>query len=155
MSAVPASLLQRLAPLRDLADTAFAFLQPAFALAVRLYVARVFFLSGLTKLNDWGITLALFENEYHVPFLSAQLAATLGTAAEIGLPVLLAVGMGSRVAAAALFVFNIVAVVSYPDLSDAGFKDHVLWGALMLVTFVYGPGRVSIDRWIAGRMGAR
>jgi putative oxidoreductase len=123
-------------------------LQPLFALAVRLYLARVFFASGLVKLSNWNSTLALFENEYHVPLLSPQLAAWLGTGAEIGLPVLLALGLGTRFAAIALFLFNIVAVMSYPDLSDAGLKDHMLWGALMLVTFVYGPGRYALDRWL-------
>jgi putative oxidoreductase len=126
-------------------------LQPVFALVVRLYVARVFFLSGLTKLRDWSITQALFENEYHVPLIAPHLAAYLGTAAELGLPVLLALGFGSRFAAAALFVFNIVAVISYPDLSDAGLKDHMLWGALMLVTLVYGPGSLSVDGALARR----
>lgn len=125
--------------------------QPVFALAVRLYVARVFFLSGLTKLRDWDITVALFTNEYHVPFFMPEAAAALGTTAEVGLPVLLALGLGSRFAAAALFVFNIVAVISYPDLSDAGLVDHMLWGALMLVTLFYGPGRVSLDHWLGRR----
>jgi putative oxidoreductase len=127
------------------------FVQPIFALAVRLYVACVFFMSGLTKLRDWNITVALFTNEYHVPFFMPEVAAALGTTAELGLPVLLAVGLGSRAAAAALFVFNIVAVVSYPDLSDAGLKDHMLWGALMLVTLFYGPGRISLDYWLGRR----
>jgi putative oxidoreductase len=44
-------------------------------------------------------------------------------------------------------------VVSYPELSDAGFKDHVLWGALLLVTLVYGPGRLALDHWLARRLG--
>jgi len=122
--------------------------QPLFDLAVRIYVARVFFLSGLTKLNDWNITLALFENEYHVPLLPVPLAATLGTGAELLLPALLAAGLASRFTAVALFVFNIVAVLSYPDLSDAGLKDHMLWGALMLVTFFHGPGKLSLDAWL-------
>ena len=126
-------------------------LQPVFALAVRLYVARVFFLSGLTKLHDWNITVALFTNEYHVPILMPEVAATLGTAAEMGLPVLLAIGLGSRLAAVALFVFNIVAVISYPDLSDAGLVDHMMWGALMLVTLFYGPGKISVDYWMGRR----
>jgi len=127
--------------------------QPLFALAVRLYVARVFLLSGLTKVQDWNITLALFENEYHVPLLSPALAATLGTAAELALPALLAVGLGTRFAALGLFAFNIVAVVSYPDLSDAGLKDHILWGALLLVTFFHGPGKWSLDRLLVRRTG--
>jgi len=123
-------------------------LQPIFAVAIRLYVAQVFFMSGLTKIQDWSVTLSLFQNEYHVPLLSPALAALLGTAAELSLPVLIAVGIGTRVAALALFAFNIVAATSYPDLSDAGVKDHVLWGALMLVIFFYGPGKIAVDRWL-------
>ena len=128
-------------------------LQPIFALAVRLYVARVFIASGLIKIMGWDSTLALFANEYHVPLLSPTVAAYLGTAAEVGLPVLLALGLGTRFAAAALFAFNIVAVISYPDLSDAGLKDHMLWGALMLVTFFYGPGKIALDRLLEWRAG--
>jgi putative oxidoreductase len=123
-------------------------LQSPFALIVRLYLAKVFFMSGLTKIQDWNITLALFQNEYHVPLLPPALAAALGTTAELSLPVLLVLGFGTRAAAAALFVFNIVAAISYPDLSDAGLKDHILWGALMVVLFVYGPGRLALDRWL-------
>ena len=123
-------------------------LQPLFALAIRIYVAQVFFRSGLIKLSNWQSTLALFANEYHVPVLPPNLAAILGTTAEVGLPVLLALGLGTRFAAIALFVFNIVAATSYPDLSPAGVKDHILWGALMLVLFFYGPGKIALDEWI-------
>jgi len=126
-------------------------LQPIFALAMRLYVAQVFIMSGWLKFSRWDSTLALFQNDYHVPVLSPHVAAVLGTMAELGLPVLLILGIGTRAAALALFVFNIVAVISYPDLSDAGLKDHYLWGALMLVIAVYGPGRLSVDHWLARR----
>src|SRR5215471_14379064 len=128
-------------------------LQSPFALIARLYLAKVFFMSGLTKIQDWTITLSLFQNEYHVPLLSPAVAAALGTAAELSLPVFLVLGFGTRFAAAALFVFNIVAATSYPDLSDAGLKDHILWGALMLVMFFYGPGKISVDHLIARRYG--
>lgn len=123
-------------------------LQPLFALAMRFYVAQVFILSGLTKLRSWDSTLALFENEYNVPVLSPAVAAALGTGAELALPVLLVLGLGTRAAALALFVFNIVAAVSYPDISAAGIKDHMLWGALLLVVAVYGPGKLALDRWL-------
>ena len=126
-------------------------LQPLFALAMRLYVAKVFIVSGWLKFSRWDSTLALFENEYHVPVLSPHVAAVLGTMAELGLPVLLILGIGTRAAALALFVFNIIAVISYPDLSDAGLKDHYLWGALTLVIALYGPGKLSLDRWLGGR----
>ena len=129
-------------------------LQPLFALALRLYVAHVFFASGLVKLQNWNSTLALFENEYHVPVLPPHVAAYFGAGAEIFLPVLLALGIGTRWAAVALFVFNIIAVISYPDLSDAGIKDHMLWGALLLVTLVYGPGKLALDRWFERRYRA-
>lgn len=127
-------------------------LQPLFALAIRIYVARIFFLSGLTKLNDWNITLALFRDEYHVPVLPPAVAAVLGTGAELGLPVLLFFGLGTRAAAAALFVFNVVAATSYPDLSAAGRVYHVMWGVLLMVTFFYGPGKLSLDHLFGRRL---
>jgi len=145
---VPTSSIARLyASFANLLDK----LQPLFALAIRLYIARVFMVSGWLKLSRWDSTLALFENEYHVPVLSPHLAAIFGTAAELGLPLLLLFGIGTRAAAIALFVFNIIAVISYPDLSDAGIKDHYLWGALMLVLVFYGPGKISIDHWLRPR----
>jgi putative oxidoreductase len=130
-------------------------LQPYASLAIRLYVAKVFALSGWLKVSRWDSTLALFENEYHVPLVSPHAAAVLGTAAELALPLLFVLGIRGRAVALALFVFNVVAVISYPDLSAAGFKDHVLWGALMLVVAFYGPGRFSADRWMAAARESR
>jgi len=153
MSSAVLSIPQRAVRLYGSAAQLIDRLQPIFALAIRIYVARVFFLSGLTKLHDWNITLALFRNEYHVPVLPPAVAAVLGTSAELGLPVLLFFGFGTRFAAAALFLFNIVAATSYPDLSAAGVKDHVLWGALLLVLLFYGPGKLSLDHWLGRRLG--
>ena len=84
-----------------------------------------------------------------MPLLSPAVAALAGTAAELVLPVLLLLGLSTRFAALALFAFNVVAVISYPDLSDAGLKDHVLWGALLAVLAVYGPGKLALDRFLA------
>jgi len=123
-------------------------LSPLVDLAVRLWVANVFFTAGLTKIATWSSTLALFENEYHVPLLPPELAAYLGTAAELGLPVFLVLGLGTRFAALALFLFNIVAAISYPDLSEVGLKDHQVWGLLLLVTLFHGPGKLSLDHFI-------
>lgn len=121
---------------------------PAVDLLVRLWVAAVFFKSGLTKIQSWDTTILLFTNEYHVPLLSPQVAALLGTGAELMLPLLLAFGLGGRLAAAALFVFNIVAVVSYPELEGAALDQHYVWGILLLVTIFHGPGALSLDRLI-------
>jgi putative oxidoreductase len=152
MSSTMLSLPQRAVRLYASAAQFIDRLQPIFALAIRTYVARVFFLSGLTKLHDWNITLALFQNEYHVPVLPPAVAAVLGTSAELGLPILLFFGFGTRFAAVALFVFNIVATASYPDLSPAGVKDHVLWCVLLTVIFFYGPGKVSLDHLLGRRI---
>ena len=131
--------LDRLAPLADL--------------GVRLLVAAVFFQSGLTKIANWDSTVSLFENEYAVPLLPPELAAFAGTGVELVFPVLLALGLGSRFAAFVLFVFNIVAVASYPDLGAAGLKDHQTWGLLLLVTLLHGPGLLSLDS-LLGRVFA-
>lgn len=127
------------------------WLTPAFDLAIRLYVANVFFKSGLTKIQDWSSTVALFQYEYQVPVLPPELAALLGTAGELGLPVLLALGLAGRFGAAGLSVMNVVAVISYADISDLGRQDHLLWGALLLVTLLHGPGRWSLDGWLMRR----
>jgi putative oxidoreductase len=127
---------------------ALNFLSPLFDLGVRLYIANVFFKSGLTKIANWQSTLALFENEYAVPLLPSNVAAYMGTAVELGIPVLLVLGLGSRFAAALLFVFNMIAAISYPDLSEAGRNEHMYWGLLMLVTIFHGPGKLSLDHSI-------
>lgn len=127
------------------------FLSPLLDLGIRIFVASVFLKSGLTKIASWSTTIALFENEYAVPLLPPVAAAYLGTAAELGLPVLLLFGLGTRAAAMALFVFNIIAVVSYPDLSEVGLMDHQYWGLLMLVTIFHGPGKLSLDHLIGRR----
>ncbi len=129
------------------------FLSPLLDLGVRLYLANIFWKSGLNKLQSWDTTVALFENEYQVPLLSPYAAALLGTGAELVLPVLLAAGLAGRLAALALFVFNIVAVISYPDLSEAGLKDHFYWGILLLVPLFHGPGKLSLDGWLVRRWG--
>src|ERR1022692_4801645 len=88
-------------------------LRPIADLIARLYVARVFFLSALSKIQDWETTLYLFREEYHVPLLKPELAAILGTAGELTFSVLLALGIFTPLSAFALFVLNIVAFASY------------------------------------------
>ena len=128
-------------------------LQPLLLLGFRLYVARVFFLSGLTKIHDWSITLALFTNEYHVPVLPPALAAVMGAATELSMPVLLALGLATRFGAFVLFFFNIIAVVSYAALPDIAIKDHILWGTMILVILLCGPGKISLDHLLARHLG--
>ncbi|MDT8998735.1 DoxX family protein [Paucibacter sp. APW11] len=120
-------------------------------LLARLYVAQVFFMSGLTKLRDWSITLALFEDEYHVPLLPPELAAYMGTGGELLLPVLLVLGLGGRFAAAGLSVMNVVAVLSLAEVAPAALIGHQLWGSLLIGLLLWGPGRWSVDALLAAR----
>lgn len=133
-------------------EKAQSVLVPLLLLFCRLWVAWVFFNSGLTKISTWDSTLFLFEYEYQVPLLPWQLAAYMGTAAELILPVFLALGLLTRPMAAILFVFNIIAVVSYPVLWEQGFFDHQLWGLMILIVVVWGPGPLSLDKIIRNKL---
>jgi len=165
------SFWAKLTPALEKADALFHKaadgLTPVADLFARYWVAAAFFSSGLTKTITGSFTLfghtfhyplsvfpaestfTLFEYEYQVPLLPPALAAYLGTAAELLLPVFLLLGLGTRYAAFALFVFNIVAVVSYPELMEAGLKDHQVWGLLLLITLCHGPGKLSLDHLIS------
>jgi len=123
-----------------------------FDLLTRLYLLKVFFQSGLTKIQSWQSTLDLFAYEYSVPLLPPNIAAILATAGELVLPVLLLAGLLTRPSAIALFVLNAVAAYVYA-LTDfynfTGMLDHILWGAMILVYILYGPSPLSIDSLFA------
>ena len=121
---------------------------PLLLLFLRWWVAAVFFAAGMLKLQSWDSTLFLFEVEYQVPVIPWRWAAYLGTAAEIILPVFMFLGLLTRPMAAMFFVFNAIAVMSYPQLWEKGFYDHQLWGLMILVVVVWGPGLISIDHWL-------
>ena len=82
-----------------------------------------------------------------MPLLSPKAAAYLGTGAELLFPAMLAIGLGGRFAVS-LFVFNIIAVISYPTLNPAGVYQHQLWGLMLLIPMFFGPGKISIDHFI-------
>jgi putative oxidoreductase len=122
-----------------------SMLEPVALLVARFYVAWAFLSSGLTKLRDWDSTLLLFEYEYQVPVLPFELAAYLGTAAELILPVLLIVGLASRFSALGLFFVNIVAVISLEEIAAAAYAEHVLWGVLLALVVILNGGRFALD----------
>jgi putative oxidoreductase len=131
------------------------FLAPVGDLAIRLWVANVFWKSGLTKIHSMDTTRMLFTYEYQVPWLTPEVAAYLSTAVELTFPVLLALGLGGRFSAFVLFVLNIMAVISYPGLNPAGIEDHLVWGIMLLMPLLHGPGTLSIDHLIAKKCGFR
>ena len=119
--------------------------RPLAALAARVYIAQVFFLAGLTKIRDWDTTLLLFSEEYKVPVLSPEVAAVMGTAGELVLPVLLLLGLAGRFAALGLSVVNAVAVISLSEIAPAALQQHITWGVLLAALALYGVGKWSID----------
>lgn len=134
--------------------------QPLFALATRLYVSWQFLKSGWLKFSSWGVTISLFTDEYKVPLLPPVLAAVVGTFGELFFPILLIVGIAARVGALGLFAVNVMAVVSYAHvLYSEGFEaalgQHYLWGFMLLMLALYGPGALSADAAIAARNGRR
>ena len=142
------SAIEKVLPPLTAGRNALICLSNVFDLGIRLYVSRVFFLSGLTKIRDWETTVTLFREEYHVPLLPPELAAFMGTAGELVLPVFLTLGLATRFAALGLTFVNIMAVVSYWHFlmsAAPALAQHVYWGTLILVVQLHGPGRISLD----------
>lgn len=130
----------------------FIALQPLGDLFIRCWVAKAFIDSGLTKIASWSSTLTLFQYEYMVPFLTPEIAAVLSVCVELGVSTLLILGLGGRIPALILFIFNIIAVISYPILltqaGAVGLKDHICWGIILLVILLHGTRKLSLDNLI-------
>ena len=134
------------------AITGINFLTPLLDLGLRLWVARVFWNSGVQKTASWDSTLMLFEYEYAVPLLPFDIAAYLATGVELAAPMLLVLGLGTRAGALALFILNYVAAISYPDINIAGIKDLWRWCTMLAITFFHGPGKISIDYFLKRKL---
>jgi len=133
-----------------LAESATLPFASLLLLATRLHVSWQFLKSGWLKLTDWETTLFLFQEEYHTPLLPPVAAAAAGTFGELVFPALLMAGFMGRYAAAGLFAVNVVAVVSYAHVLlgegfEAALGQHYLWGFMLLVLAVFGPGRWAVD----------
>lgn len=115
------------------------------ALPLRFALAWIFWNAGQVKLIDWQRTIELFRDEYRVPLLPPQLAASLALSIEIAGPILLVLGLFTR--AAVLVMLGMTAVIQtfvYPD----AWPTHLQWTAMMLVLLCRGAGVVSLDNLI-------
>ena len=147
-TSVFSSLLQNIVRLWMPLGKALNVLQSPALLAARGYVAWVFFASGLTKIQDWGTTVALFTDEYKVPVLPPEVAAFMGTAGELVLPVLLVLGLATRFSALGLFVVNAVAVIALQEIAPAALQQHILWGALLAGLAMFGGGKWALEHYL-------
>lgn len=122
------------------------FPRAIYDLMFRIGIGMVFWKSGMTKLASWDITVALFRDEYQLPLVPPELAATLGTAVELTAPVLLAVGLLTRPAALALLGMTLtIQIFVYPE----NWAEHLLWASVLTYLVTRGAGPLSIDHGIA------
>ncbi len=125
-------------------------------LALRVCPALVFWNSGRTKVEGWNIfqltpaQAFLFEHEFGMPFpvLSAHLAAI----AEHVLPIMLVLGLFTRVGALGLLAMT--AVIQLFIFPDAWYNVHMWWAVTLFAVFALGPGPISLDHLI-GRLFKR
>ena len=119
----------------------------ALCLVARLGIASIFFLSGRTKveglLSITPSTYELFQSEYALPLLSPWLAGHLATYAEHLFPLLLVLGLFTRLSALALLGMTaVIQIFVYPD----AWPTHLSWAGLLLLLTARGAGALSLDR---------
>ena len=120
-------------------------------LAMRIAVGAVFFNSGLLKINSWEFAIKLFEDEYKVPFIDPAWAARLAAFNELTFPVLLVLGLATRLATLPLLgMILVIQTLVYPQ----AWVDHLLWGSILVFLLSRGPGAISLDALIERRFAA-
>jgi len=144
------SLAERLLEAIDLLGRfPLALLQLIF----RLSIASVFWHAGMTKIANWDTTTALFCDEYAVPILPPEIAASLAATVELTCPVLLVLGLATRLATLPMLGMTfVIEVFVYPEQ----WIEHLMWAAILLFILTRGPGPLSLDRFVArGRFDRR
>lgn len=145
---------------------AFARIPESFIqLLARVSLAVTFWASGQTKIQGlvldpigWNVELGwpslsdsaldLFRTEYQVPLLAPEVAAPLAAVAEHVFPLLLLIGLATRLSALALLGMTmVIQIFVYPS----AYPTHFMWAALFLYLIARGPGAVSLDRWLQRR----
>lgn len=138
------------------------------ALLARFSIAAVFWSSGQTKVEGFALNFVsgsfefglprlsssavdLFRDEYKLPLLSPELAAVMATVGEHALPLLILLGLGTRLAAFGLLVMTaVIQFLVYPG----AYATHGVWAAVLLWLMLRGPGALSIDHLIERRQRA-
>lgn len=111
-------------------------------LAARVAVGCVFFQSGLTKIASWQTTLLLFRNEYALPLVPPEIAAPLAASVELSMPVLLVLGLATRLATLLpLAMILVIQTFVYPE----NWTEHLTWATLLALVLFRGPGVLSLD----------
>jgi putative oxidoreductase len=111
-------------------------------LAMRIGVGGIFFNAGLLKYRSWEFTVLLFRDEYKVPLLAPEVAARLAMVQELTLPILLFVGVATRLAALPLLgMLAVIQAFVYPN----AWAEHLVWESILVFLLTRGPGVFSLD----------
>lgn len=111
-------------------------------LAGRIGVGATFFKAGLLKYRSWEFTVKLFEEEYRVPLLDPTVAAGIATVQELTIPILLFMGLATRIATIPLLgMIAVIQLFVYPN----AYNEHLVWGSILMLLLTRGPGVVSLD----------
>lgn len=122
------------------------------ALPLRIAVATVFWNSAMTKLANWETALSLFADEYRLPLIPPEIAAYMAVGIELSTPVLLVLGLMTRVAALILLGMTaIIEIFVYP----LAWPTHIQWAAMLLVLLCRGAGGLSLDHLLRRRFAVR
>lgn len=130
-----------------LANFASHYMVSLLVLFIRIWMARIFWYSGLSKISDIPATIYLFEYEYKVACIPPEIAAYLSTAIELSMPVFLIIGLFSRLASIPLIVMTLIIRLTYPDL-----VEHAYWLFLLSTIVFYGSGKLSLDYFIYSKI---
>jgi putative oxidoreductase len=145
------------------AHTAFGRLLDHFRslllLATRWYVGWPYWRAGSLKIGSLGTSLELFRVEHHAAGLS-MLAFAAEASGELLCAALLLLGLFARVGALGAFCLNAALLLTYRPLGlgagEAAVRDrYMLWGFMLLVLTIFGPGRIAVDTWLERRSAAR
>ena len=131
------------------------WLAPVVFLAIRLWMADIFFKSGLLKIQNLSSAVFLFSDVHPVPFLAPWLAAYLVTTIELVCPTLLALGFAARLAALPMLAMALVIQFVVGSADPAFYlAEHYYWMFLLAVIITKGPGRLSLDCLLARRLAS-
>ena len=111
-------------------------------LAGRIGVGATFFKAGLLKYQSWEFTVRLFQEEYRVPLLDPGVAARIAMVQELTVPILLFLGLATRIASLPLLgMIAVIQLFVYPN----AYNEHLVWGAILVLLLTRGPGVFSVD----------
>src|SRR4051812_2266774 len=121
-------------------------------LMARFSMAIIFWRSAQTKLANWDLTLQLFANEYKVPILPPEIAAPMAAAVELSTPILLVLGLFTRIATLPMIAMTLVIqIFVYPQ----SWADHLAWLTFLLLLLSRGPGVISLDYFVGKHFARR